>query len=69
MKIKTYKVQGLMKSGTEYRFIVQSVNEMVAQRAIIDRIHAIKNSIDTITVTEATLDEVLKANRILVVEG
>ena len=63
----TYKVQGTLTMGWDYRFFVKCESEMIAQSIIINRLMQVKRTAQTMRITEATNAEIASAPRILTV--
>ena len=63
----TYKVQGTLTMGWNYRFFVKCESEMIAQSIIINRLMQVKRTAQTMRITEATNAEIASAPRVLTV--
>jgi hypothetical protein len=62
----TYKVQGTLTTGGNYRFFVECESDRMAQSIIINWLMQAKQTAETLFVAEATEAEISLADRILV---
>ena len=64
----TYKVQGTLTTGWNYRFFVECESENMAQSVIINRLMQVKRTVETMRITEATNSEIAYAHVLTVME-